>query len=51
MADLIDLPISPMDMDDDIPFLVNYFPNMFAKALVPLNPRRWPLRCQQCNGQ
>ena len=26
----------------ETPFLAQYFPNFFAKALVPLNPRRWP---------
>ena len=41
MTELIDLPIPPMEIDDNIPFLANYFPSMFAKALVPLNPRRW----------
>jgi len=39
MVDLIELPIDPME---DTPFLAHYFPNIFAKALVPLNPHRWP---------
>ena len=31
-----------MEMAEDTPFLAHYFPNIFVKALVPLNPRRWP---------
>jgi hypothetical protein len=27
---------------EDSSFLSDYFPNIFAEALVPLNPRRWP---------
>ena len=42
MVDLIELPIDPMEMSEDTPFLEHYFPNIFAKALVPLNPCRWP---------
>ena len=42
MVDFIELPIDPMEMAEDTPFLAHYFPNIFAKALVPLNPRRWP---------
>ena len=42
MVDLIDSPITPMAIDDDIPFLANYFPSMFAKALIPVNLRKWP---------
>jgi len=46
MVDLIELPIDPMEVAEDTPFLAHYFPNIFAKALVPLNPRRWQARCQ-----
>jgi len=42
MANLIELPINPIEAAEDTPFLANYFPNIFAEALVPLNPRRWP---------
>lgn len=42
MVDLISLPIDPMEVVEDTPFLAHYFPNIFAEALVPLNPRRWP---------
>ena len=42
MVDLIELSVDPMEMSEDTPFLAQYFPNIFVKALVPLNPRRWP---------
>ncbi len=42
MIDLIELPIDPMEVNENIPFLAHYFPNIFAEALVPLNPRKWP---------
>ena len=42
MVDLIELPIDTMEMAEDTPFLAHYFPNIFAEALVPINPRRWP---------
>ena len=42
MVDLIELPIDPMEVAEDVPFLAQYFPNMFAQALVPFNPHRWP---------
>lgn len=42
MVELIELPIDPMEMAEDTPFLARYFPNIFAEGLVPLNPRRWP---------
>jgi hypothetical protein len=46
MVDLIELPIDPMEVAEATPFLTQYFPNIFAEALVPLNPRRWQARCQ-----
>jgi hypothetical protein len=42
MIDLMKLPIDPMEVAEDTPFLAHYFPNIFAEALVRLNPRRWP---------
>lgn len=42
MVDLIELPVDPIEVIEEIPFLGQYFPNLFAKGLVPLNPRRWP---------
>lgn len=42
MVDLIELPINPIEITEETPFLAEDFPNLFAKALVPLNPRRWP---------
>ena len=42
MINLIELPINPIEAAEDTPFLVDYFPNLFAEALVPLNPKRWP---------
>ena len=41
MIFLIELPISPMEMAEDTPFLANFFPNIFVRVLVPLNPSRW----------
>jgi len=40
MVDLIELPIDPIEVAEDTPFLAHYFPNIFAETLVPLNPRR-----------
>lgn len=42
MVNLIELPINPIEAAEDTPFLAHYFPNIFAEALVPLNPQRWP---------
>jgi hypothetical protein len=36
MIDLRKLPIDPLEVADETPFLAQYFPNIFAKALVPL---------------
>ena len=35
---VFDFPNIPQDPG----ILQEYFPNMFAEALVPVNPRRWP---------
>ena len=42
MVNLIELPINAIEAAEETPFLANYFPNIFAEALVPLNPQRWP---------
>jgi len=42
MVNLIELPLDPIEVAEETPFLAEYFPNLSAKALVPLNPRRWP---------
>ena len=42
MVNRIELPINPIETAEDTPFLAHYFPNIFAEALVPLNPQRWP---------
>ena len=42
MVNLIELSINPIEAAEDTPFLADYFPNIFAEALVPLNPQRWP---------
>ena len=42
MVDLIELPIDPMEVVEDTPFLAHYFSTIFAEVLVPFNPRRWP---------
>lgn len=39
MVNLIELPINPIEAAEDTPFLANYFPDIFAEALVPLNPK------------
>lgn len=46
MIDLMKLPIDPMEVAEDTPFLAHYFPNIFDEALVPLNPRRWQAKCR-----
>ena len=43
MVNIIELPINPIEIAEDTPFLADYFPNLFAEALVPLNPQRWPV--------
>ena len=42
MVNLIELLINPMEAEEETPFLSHYFPNVFAEALVPVNPQRWP---------
>ena len=42
MVNLIELPINAIERAEETLFLANYFPNIFAEALVPLNPQRWP---------
>jgi hypothetical protein len=42
MVDLIKLPIDPIEVAENTPFLAHYFPTIFVKGLIPLNPRRWP---------
>lgn len=42
MVNLIELPINAIEAAEETPFLADYFPNLFAEALIPLNPRRWP---------
>ena len=42
MIELIKLPIDPMDITNQTPFLARWFPNLFADALIPINPIRWP---------
>ena len=39
---LVDLPIEPMDTAQETAFLAKWFPNLFAEALVPINPTKWP---------
>ena len=41
MVNFIELPVNPMEITQELPFLADYFPNIFANALVPLNPQRW----------
>ncbi len=36
MVNLIELPINAIEAAEDTPFLADYFPNLFAEALVPL---------------
>ena len=40
--DLIDLRIDSIEIGEETPFLAQYFPNLFAKALIPINPAKWP---------
>ena len=42
MVNRIELPINPIEIAEETPFLSHYFPNLFAEALVPLNPQRLP---------
>ena len=44
MPDLIKIPIDidPIEISEKTPFLAQYFPNLFAEGLIPVNPRRWP---------
>ena len=42
MVNLIELPVDFIEIAEDTPFLADYFPNIFAEALVPVNPQRWP---------
>ena len=42
MIEFIKLPIDPIDITEQTPFLAQWFPNLFADALVPVNPIRWP---------
>ena len=42
MVNLIERLINPMEAEEETPFLSHYFPNVFAEALVPVNPQRWP---------
>lgn len=42
MVNLIELPINAIEAAEETPFLADYFPNLFAEALIPLNTRRWP---------
>jgi hypothetical protein len=39
MVNLIELPINAIEAAEDTPFLADYFPTLFAEALVPLNPQ------------
>ena len=43
MVNLIELPISAIEVVEDTPFLADYFSNIFAEALVPINPSKWPI--------
>jgi len=47
MVDLIKLPIDPIEVAENTPFLAHYFPTIFVKGLIPLNPRRWLATCQR----
>lgn len=41
--ELIDLPVEAgLDLDRNVPLLAQWFPNLFAEGLVPINPARWP---------
>lgn len=53
MVDMIELPVNPIEVVEEIPFLAKYFPQLFVKDLVPLNPRRWPafIACSKRNGR
>ena len=42
MVNLIEIPVDPIEVAEGTPFLAQYFPNLFADGLAPLNPRRWP---------
>ena len=42
MVNLIELPVDVLEIAEETPFLADYFPNIFAEALVPVNPQRWP---------
>jgi hypothetical protein len=39
--EFIKLLIDPIDITEQTPFLAEWFPNLFADALVPINPIRW----------
>lgn len=44
MSDVLeDTTLKQPFQSQDAGFLQNYFPNMFAEALVPINPVRWPV--------
>ena len=34
MVSLIELPINAIEIAEETPFLANYFPNLFAEALL-----------------
>ena len=40
MVNLIELPINPIEVAEDTPFLGHYFPNFLAEALAPPNTQR-----------
>lgn len=42
MRKLIKFPIDPREITEQTPFLAEWFPNIFAEALVLINPLRWP---------
>lgn len=41
MIRLIKLPIEPIEINEQTPFLAKWFPNLFAEALISINPIRW----------
>lgn len=38
----MELPVECFEVIEEIPLLAKYLPNIFAEALIPLNPTRWP---------